>query len=195
MDSATITAVIAASVSIVSVAANLYIAKSARQSAIDGVRLKAKLDHDEVVDKVIKEIEVEGERLRIKAWELIECSKASGPSLEREKLGASIEGFASQAAEFLDKWAPAKGELPLVMLEVLRVLRHDCRNAIDAVSIFGYRLTSEDEPGTLTSQEFTENLIVLLRKVDNFTSKISKIRRQRLVGAFGTDDPLWRLEK
>jgi hypothetical protein len=194
MDSAAVTAVIAASLSIVSVAANLYIARAARQGAVDALKLKARLDHDQLVDKVIKEIDVEGERLRIRAWELIACCQSASDE-GQEQLQALIEAFARQAGEFLDRWAPAKDELPLTMLEILRVLRHDCRKEIETVRALGRRIASEIQLTPSIPGAFIETLIRLLEKIDNFTSKISQLRRDRLLGAFGSDDPLWRLAR
>jgi hypothetical protein len=195
MDAATLTAVIAATVSMASVVANLYIARGARQSAIDTVRLKARLDHDEVADKVIKEIEIEGERLRIEAWKLIDfCHSNEGQGSEAQ-FSILIESFVTQAEEFLDRWAPTKSELPIVTLEVLRVLRHDCRREISQLHALSPHLFPEVESSDDRRQAFMGRLIEITRKVDNFTSKISKIRRASLTSAFSSDDSLWKLEK
>src|SRR5271165_3700903 len=112
MDSATLTAVISAAVSVVSVAANVYIARRSRQSEVESLKLKARLEHDELADKIIKEIEIEGERLRIRAWELIAACQSADPAHQKARtLSSLIDAFAAAAGEFVEKWAPVKSEL------------------------------------------------------------------------------------
>ena len=71
MEATIIVALIAALVSIASVIANIYIAKKSRQSAIEVLRAKATLEKLGNLDKNIKTVEIEAERLRICGHDLL----------------------------------------------------------------------------------------------------------------------------
>src|SRR5713101_7310426 len=75
MEPTVIAASIAAGVSVASVLVNFYIARMFRRTTIAALHVKATLDRADVTNKAIKEIEVEGEKLRIRCWELIGLSR------------------------------------------------------------------------------------------------------------------------
>jgi hypothetical protein len=195
MEPTIIVGVIAAVVSVFSVAANVYIANKTRQSAVDALRFKARLDREEEIDKVIKEIEIEGERLRIRSWELIHCcdsreilkgSKSHFPALTEE--------FAVQARHFIDSWASAKSELPSNELNMLRGLRHECWNNLQQISVMSQTLISDKQIDQVHIRRYVGSLNTLLELIDNFTRIVCKMRRRMLEGDSFPNGPTSLLE-
>jgi hypothetical protein len=180
---------IAAGVSVASVLANLYIARKSRQSTLEALQIKAALDRAAESEKAIKEIEVEGERLRIRCWEMIALSQrfwsgSNSPLRGREKEYAeAADQFARQAHTFLDKWAQAKTDFPPAIVDYLRSIRHECRHRIDVIQTLSATVVNDRralEKGRCS--EFTRMLEDLLRLLDSYISAVSTVRRGLLNG-------------
>jgi hypothetical protein len=133
-----IVALIAALVSIASVAANIHIARKARQSAIQVMQAKAHIDRVESSNQTLQQIEIESERLRIRCWAIVSyvrqvAAHPDGVIKDQQKFQDLTENFVSQAQEFLDRWASAKANIPEGNREYIAKLRHDCRHDIEEI--------------------------------------------------------------
>lgn len=174
---------ISAAVSLASVAANLYISRKARQSNLELEAAKAALKRSESAASAIKDLEVEGERLRMRCWELIGLCEVARKRREHDEpvprtvFGVTSSSFARQADAFLDKWAFVKTDLPTGIVEILRGVRHDCRREIATVDIV---LGTNQTNGGLEPEQ-AERLGLTLRHllagVDRFIEIVSAVRR------------------
>ncbi|MGD0682548.1 MAG: hypothetical protein ABR990_10890 [Terracidiphilus sp.] len=195
MEPAIVVGVIAAVVSVFSVVANVNIARKTRQSAVDALRFKARLDREEEIDKVIKEIEIEGERLRIRSWELIHyCDSREILKGSKSRFPALTEEFSVQARHFIDSWASVKSELPSTELNILRRLRHECWHYLQNISVMSQTLISDKQIDQAHIKNYVGSLNTLLELIDNFTRIVCKVRRRMLEGDFSTDDLVWMSE-
>lgn len=187
METALLVALIAAMVSMASVIANIYIARKSRQSAIELLRIQANLETLEDLRKNIKTVEVEGERLRIRAHDLLAFLTRKGdgtPGLgSQEEFSKLAQRFANQANEFMDSWADAKSDLPEEMLDQLRILRHDCASPIRDI-LFYCKTWSHNPPhSTQEARPVVSALERLLALLDAFTRHLSDVRRRELKSA------------
>jgi len=177
MNVALFTSLIAALVSVASVAASLYIARRGRESSAELLEIKARLDRMDIATKAMKDIEIESERLRIRCWELLALAADTFDNPEDRRLGEAAKRFSKQADSFLDKWAEARTEFPTGISAYLRQLRHDCRKHTEVV--LGIVLPMEnrtlwDENSILS---LAESLRRLLNGLDMFIDTVSTVRK------------------
>ena len=177
-----IVALVAAAVSILSVVANLYIARKSRQSAIEVMKAKAYIDRVESSNQTLQQIEIESERLRIRCWAIVSyirqlAANSDGIITDRQKFQDLTENFVSQAREFLDRWASAKGNIPEGNREYIAKLRHDCRHDIEEIDEHCAKHGSRGRFAPGESERMSNALRSLLYRLEAFTNTISELRR------------------
>jgi hypothetical protein len=189
MEQAIIIAGISAVLSVGSITASIYIARKSRQSTIELEEIKAVLKSAESVAGAMKELEVEGERLRIRCWALIGIAttlndptkQGLSPSSVKSGLREEFKHFQGQAETFLDKWALTKTDFPLGIVAILRVQRHRCRKQVAVVSLATALLertpSCEDE-----AEKLLDALNTLLIDVDQFIKITSTVRKALVNG-------------
>jgi hypothetical protein len=139
MQATTVISLLTVGVSVASVIVNLYIARASRKTSLEVLQFKATLDRADASVKLIKELEMEGEKLRIRGHQLVtqigQVQQRLKTSARSESAVKAVieagEALSQQSSIFLDKWATVKSELSAEQYELLGALRHQCRGLID----------------------------------------------------------------
>jgi hypothetical protein len=174
-------------VSVATVIANLYIARASRKTSLEVLRFKAALDRADASARLIKELETESERLRIRGHELITQIRKVHAHSEtplryegpvEEVIGSGMK-FSEQASVFLEKWATVKGELSDEHLRLLAELRHECRASIDNIVVVLMMLQRKKEPTSIIQKlnDVESAIRILLALLQEFIVKISNVRK------------------
>jgi hypothetical protein len=106
---------------------------SLRLSNFEIESAKAELRRAEARFEDIRRLETEGERLRIRCWDLAEAGRLPSPSASPDLANCS-KRFSSQAEVFLEAWAAVRPDLPAQALDSIRTKRHFCRKAIGTIN-------------------------------------------------------------
>lgn len=196
MDTTVLTSLVAAGVSLASVAANLIIARKSHQSNLDALILKSRLDEASFATKALKELETETERLRIRAWMLLAAlGNLERPDAEHmlaagmqdrlimsERLTRDIEALLNQADVFWDTWAPAKCEVPPASQYPIRTLRHDCRVSLQTCKGYCELIMESIKNGHGVNQRFVTHfrtgLTESMKYLDSLMGAVAALRQE-----------------
>jgi hypothetical protein len=186
MQATTVISILTVGVAVASVIANLYIARVSRRTSLEVLRFKASLDRIDASTKLIKELETESERLRIRGWDLLtqvqRVLQSGNSSQYRPLLKEFIESsfqFSKQANVFLDKWATTKGEFSEDQCILLSKLRHECRTAIDAIAAHLAMLERLKSPERVSRalNDIKFDIQIVLSLVQKFILDVSNARK------------------
>jgi hypothetical protein len=175
MDSTVSAALVAGAVSVVGVAINLWIARQTRRAAEAQARLTAQLQQDSEIRRDFRNLEREGEMLRIRLQRLL-------PLLERHSVDTrqapldrgAFKEVLQQADLFADSWAPVKMEIPVEVEGFLRELRHEC---IDVIRTGLVAMMIPREWSARDTRTALFSIKTLLPSLDLFIKCASTIRR------------------
>ncbi len=184
MDQTVAIAVGSAVVSLAAVAANLYIARRSHQSNLELEAAKSALKRLDSGADAIRELEVEGELLRIRCWKLIGLAEAfchsSADQAEHRgdfaDLSRASRKFAQQADSFLDTWASARTEVPEEILALARTARHECRFSVESVLMLCAPMDRTGRLGHVDAHKLSTTLRRLLSLIDHFILTVSAVR-------------------
>ena len=186
MDVPVLTSLIAAGVSLASVAANYFIAQRSHLANLEALVLKAKLDDQSLATKLLKELETQGERLRMLAAEILSSLERCDVGQSRHssltltnRLREDIDLFWKQAELFWESWAPAKPEIPLNSQRRIRELRHRCKATLSTIKVSLEALEGRgheylDE--TTKTELLVAGLRDLIAQLESFTGAVSTFR-------------------
>jgi hypothetical protein len=195
MDAAIVVALVAGFVSLISVVANIYIARQARNTAMLQPKVQAIVSRTSETDTLLKNYAAEIERLRIRIWNLLGHLDDIRLNPDREavyeNLKNTIPTFIEGARTFESAWAPVKGEMPQGIEHYIRSVRHDCLS--DIVTVMGYmHLTLsilERQPNDEDLKELMNSFKVstvklkdALPKLDDLISLVRAVRENVAVG-------------
>jgi len=143
MQSALISAGVAAVVALLGILANLRINRDLRRSAAEQLKLTAAIGEWREAIRILRKYTADIERLRIAANEL-EMSIERARWLAEDEFARAAKSFEDEFRSFFHAWADAKGEIPVAEL-AYRALRHDCKNAAEAAFelVTKYRTSSD----------------------------------------------------
>jgi signal transduction histidine kinase len=183
MESTVIISAVAVGVSILSVAANVYIASRSRKTSLEVLTVKADLDRTDAAYKSIKQVEVEGERLRIRCWNLVHRFELwVGSEQESRGLDDAVQALEQQEHSFIESWADSKTDFPYIVAWQLQRMRHEIRNSINRVYTLAAICRSDKTRRRLS--ELEKGVEQLLGELDRFIITISLIRKSLTRGSF-----------
>lgn len=199
MESAVVAAIVAGSVSLVSVLANIYIAYQVRKTAMLQPKIQAMISKTSETDSLLKAYAVEIERLRIRCWNLLgyihDVRLNPNQSSTYTGLKTAIPAFIDSVNIFENAWALVKGEIPQGIILYIRNVRHDCLD--DIVIVVSYMKMAlpalDDRPESTAPEEMMQGFNVsekrlkdALIKLDDLISLVRAIRDD-IGGKLGVD--------
>lgn len=189
METALIAGLVATIVSLIGLLVNIHIARQARIATENNLRTQLLLELSAESEASLREFIVQGERLRIKCWNLMglfvmildpKVSSINDPDAFQK----SVSQFHKQTGDFLDSWSTVKATLPEGLSQHFRTLRHECRTELSSIHESSYFLLELADSDGINSDQFWEyaigsrqSLSTVLNKLDELISMASSVRK------------------
>jgi hypothetical protein len=155
-----------------------------------GQRQKLLLDLSAQGEGKLREFIAQGERLRIRCWDMmgqlaILVDPPGEHKLDLDAFQASASSFHNQITLFLDSWSEVKANLSEGLSRYFRALRHECRKELEMIDITcraAFELARQDSAETERLAEAVANasqsLNTVLQKLDKLISMASDMRQR-----------------
>jgi hypothetical protein len=192
METALIAGLVAGVISLLGLLVNIHLARQSRIATEKNLRDKLLLDVSAEGEGKLREFIAQGERVRIRCWEMMGqfTMLADSPS----ESGINLEAFQTSASSlhqqtnlFLDSWSDVKASLPEGISRHCRTLRHECRTELENIVLNCRRacdLVQQNSPEAERLAAIVGNarlsLTVVLQKLDELISVVCGIRRKVL---------------
>jgi hypothetical protein len=187
METALITAIVAASISLISVIVNLLIAREARRGAKSQIKFQLALKYVEKSVTILKDYMKEIEKVRIACWQLeFEFNPILEEKINVDKIKERAENFKTEFDKFYDDWSEAKGEMTDLYIMNVRQMRHGCKNEALELSIKikkflkEYKLKGKENIDKNILDELKNESRSLSWSLNTFYSIINDIKNEKL---------------
>lgn len=170
MEAIVVAALVAGAVSLLGVAANVYIARRSARTAVGLAIMQKRLEDNYRVLLQVRELEAETERLRVAGWYVIASLarlREAGVSAEgvQALVEQSVDLFSTRAQTFLDSWASVKPDIPPDLVEYPASLRHECRARLDNTILALVVFKGAGGNDRMRRREVEENIVRARREV------------------------------
>ena len=188
METPIIVAIIAATVSVISVIVTLYISYKSRQHSVIALSEKDAIENKRLSEREFKEYLVQTELYRVRLWNFESfLSRMPGGRLGTTYTAEMIENFKhfkNYSIEYLEEWSKVKANIPDVLTDRLRRDRHHIRHLIDDISFDVAKMNPTDEYPEISGENFKigyrvkDELETLIELLDKQFSYLNQFRFQ-----------------